>query len=141
VTAVGRQPWLRAATLIGVLYFAAGYGSAALDPSVPDWGRFAWRLTSWAVCFAVFAAHVGYEHTRPNASPRLIALHSAAAVALGAFLIAAAATLHAAMTPAPSAPFGRFLLALAVWPAVTALPAFVAAFLISVIVARLMRKT
>ena len=134
------KPWGRVAILIGILYVVAGYGSAALDPSVPDYARFAWRLTAWAVCLAVFAAHIGYEHSRPSVSPRTIALHVAAAVALGGFLLAAAATVHAAVTATSSAPFWLHIVALAVWPAITGLPAFVVALLISLVVARLARK-
>ena len=134
------KPWGRVAILIGILYVVAGYGSAALDPSIPEYARFAWRLTAWAVCAAVFAAHIGYEHSRQSVSPRTIAWHAAAAVAFGAFLLAAAAKAHAAMTATSAVPFWRYIVALAAWPAITALPAFVVALLISLVVARLTRK-
>ncbi len=62
--ASSRKPWVRAAILAGVVYVVVGYGSAALDPSVPDRARFVWRLAAWAVSAAVFAAHIGYEHFR-----------------------------------------------------------------------------
>src|SRR5690349_5011686 len=89
MNASSRKAWVRAAILAGVVYFVVGYGSAALDPSVPDRARFVWRLSAWAISAAVFAAHIGYQHFRLADSPRAIALHSAAAVALGAFLLAA----------------------------------------------------
>src|SRR5262245_53025910 len=133
------QPWVRAALLAGVAYFVVGYGSAALDPSVPDRARFAWRLAAWAVSAAVFAAHIGYEHFGLGDSPRAIALHAAAAVALGAFLLAAAATLHAA-TVAAHAPYWQFLLALVLWPTITALPAFLVALVAGAVLARLPRR-
>ena len=131
-----RKPWVRAAILAGVVYFVVGYGSAALDPSVPDRARFVWRLAAWALSAAVLAAQIGYEHFRLRDSPRAIALHSAAAVALGAFLIAAAATLHAATT-ASHAPYSRYLLALVLWPIITALPAFFVALIAGAVLARL----
>ena len=137
--ASSRKPWVRAAILAGVVYFVVGYGSAALDPSVPDRARFAWRLAAWAVSAAVFAAHISYEHFRLGDSPRAIALHSAAAVALGAFLLAAAATVHAA-TATSHAPYGRFLLALVLWPIITALPAFLVALVAGALLARLPRR-
>jgi hypothetical protein len=121
------------------VYFVVGYGSAALDPSVPDRARFVWRLAAWAVSAAVFAAHIGYEHFRLGSSPRAIALHSAVAVALGALLLSAAATAHAA-TAASRAPYWRFLLALVLWPIFTALPAFVVAFVVGAVLARLPRR-
>src|SRR5262249_21672784 len=119
--ASSRKPWVRAVIFTGVVYVVVGYGSAALDPSVPDRARFGWRLAAWAVSVAVFAAHIGYEHFRLGDSPRALALHSAAAVALGAFMLAAAAMVHAA-TAASHAPYWQFLLALVLWPIITALP-------------------
>src|SRR5262245_25590695 len=120
------SPWLHAAIVSGLLYVAIGYGSAAIDPSVPDRARFLWRLTAWVLSAAVFAAHIGYERVRLNAAPRALAAHVAAGVALGAFLLAGAATAHAA-TVAEHAPYWKFMLALVLWPVLTALPAFVVA--------------
>jgi hypothetical protein len=135
----GRKPWVRATIVAGVAYFVVGYGSAALDPSVPDKARFAWRLSAWVVSAAVFAAHIGYQHFRLADSPRAIALHSGAAVALGAFLLAAAATVRSAVS-ASHAPYWRFLLALVVWPVITGVPAFVVALVAGAALARLPRR-
>ena len=120
--------WVRGAIVAGLLYVVVGYGSAALDPSVPDRARFAWRLTAWALSAAVFAAHIGHERSRLRAAPRTLAAHVAAGVALGAFLLAAAATVHAA-TAAEHAPYWKFMLALVLWPIITAVPAFVVALI------------
>src|SRR5437899_6018887 len=81
-----------------------------------------WRLAAWLASAAVAAAHIGYEHYRLNSSPRPTALHAAGAVALGAFGLALAANVHwlFAGTHGQPAP----LLALPVWPVITALPAF-----------------
>src|SRR5512138_3791191 len=94
--ALGRSPRMRAA-MLGVAYFVVGYGSAALDPLVPDRVRFLWRLAAWVASGAIFAAHLGYEHFRRGSLPPVTALHAATAVALGGFLLAAAATVHAAL--------------------------------------------
>src|SRR5262249_56036550 len=85
--ASSRKPWVRAVIFAGVVYVVVGYGSAALDPSVPDRARFGWRLAAWAVSVAVFAAHIGYEHFRLGDSPRALALHSAPPLPLRAFLL------------------------------------------------------
>ena len=61
------------------------------------------------------------------------------AVALGAFLLAVAATVHAMMVPS-HAPYWRFLVALVVWPIVTALPAFLVALAVAALLARLPTK-
>src|SRR5207249_11455698 len=58
--------------------------------------------------------------------PRITASHAALAVALGAFLLAVAATVHAVMVPS-HAPYWRHLLALVAWPLLTGVPAFVVA--------------
>jgi TRAP-type C4-dicarboxylate transport system permease small subunit len=83
---------------------------------------------------AAFAAHIAYEHVRLRNSPSTTALHASFAVALGAFGLAVAASLHAQTThqhfPA---------VALAIWPIMTALPAFVVAWAAAAVLAR-MRK-
>jgi hypothetical protein len=135
-----RVPWVRVALLAGVLYFVAGYGSAVLDPSVPDEMRFGWRLASWLVSIVVFGAHIGFEHVRLANAPRSMALHAATGVTFGAFLIAAAAMVHATTT-ASHAPYSRFLLALVLWPILTALPAFLAALVVGAVLARFPRRS
>ena len=67
------------------------------------------------------------------------ALHIAVAVAIGAFLLAIAGMLHSLLT---TLTIGlNWLLALVVWPAVMAIPAFVGAFVAGVVLARLRRGT
>ena len=122
--------------LVAVAYFGVGYGSAALDPSIPDQRRFMWRLAAWIVSAAVFLSHIGYAHFRLGGSSAHTARQTALAVALGAFLLAVAATVHATVV-APRAPYWRFLIALAVWPIITAVPAFLVAFAAAATLARL----
>jgi hypothetical protein len=125
--ASSRKPWVRSALLAGVVYFVVGYGSAAFDPSVSDQNRFTWRLAAWVVSAIVFAAHIGHEHFWLGNSPRSTAFHAATAVAIGAVGLAMAATIHALLVPSTT-PFVRFLLAWIIWPAATALPAFLVAY-------------
>jgi len=137
--ASGRKSWVRAVILVGVVYFVVGFVFAALaNPSVSDQVR-VWRLAAWVTSAAVFAVHIGYEHFRLGNSPRATALHAAMAVAVGAFLLAIAATVHKSMVVS-HAPYSRFLLALVVWPIVTALPAFLVAFVAGAVLARLPTK-
>ncbi len=119
--ASGFKPWIRAVILVGVVYFVVGF-VFALPSGHVRW----WRLAAWVVSGAVYAAHIGYEHFRLSNSPRTTALHAAMAVAVGAFLLAVAATVHAVMVPS-HAPYWRFLLALMLWPIFTAVPAFLVA--------------
>ncbi len=132
--ASGRKSWIRAALLIGVVYFLIGRGFA-----LPADHLHLWRLAAWVASAAVAAAHIGYEHFRLNNSPRATALHAAMAVALGAFLLAVAATVHAVMVPS-HAPYWRYLLALVLWPIFTALPAFLVALAVAAVLARLPTK-
>ena len=129
-----RRQWVAAVVLIGVVYGLVGILFAA-----PATHARAWRLAAWAVSGAVYATHIGYERLRLGASPRATALHTAMAAAVGAFLLAVAATVHAMMVPS-HAPYWLFLLALVVWPIITALPAFLVALAVAAALARLSAK-
>ena len=127
------------AVLAGIAYFVIGFGSAALDPFVSDQMRFAWRLTAWGLSGVVYAAHIVYAHFRLGTSALPTALHAGLAVALGAFLLAAAATIRATLTLA-HAPYAQFLLALVLWPLLTAVPAFVVALAATAALSKFPRK-
>jgi len=118
--------------LVAVAYAAIGIVFAAL--AVDAHHVRAWRLAAWVASAVVAAAHIWYEHYRLGSSPRPTALHAAGAVALGAFGLALAANVHwlVAGTHGQRPP----LLALPVWPVVTALPAFLAALAIAAVLAR-----
>ena len=114
--------------LLGGVYFVMGvvFGELAKRAG-SEQGQFRWRLTAWVLSAAVFAAHIAHEHFRLRSRASVLALHVALAGALGAFLLAAAATLHA-MRLTSTAPFWLYLLALVLWPLMTGVPAFVVAF-------------
>lgn len=126
-----RKPWIRPALLVGCMYVLVGRLFALPVNDVR-----AWRLAAWVVSAAIYAAHLGYEWWRLGNSPRSTALHLSAAVAAGAFGLAAAATLHSWLAPSASQPW-QFLLALVAWPAGTAPPAFLVAWFASTILTRL----
>ena len=122
--------------LVGVVYFVAGIGFGALAGwSASSQMRTIWRLAAWLTSAAAFAAHIGYEHFRLRSSPRTTALHSSVAAALGAFALAVAANLHAQW--AASGNHRLLTLALALWPALTAVPAFVVALAAAAVLARM----
>src|ERR1044071_4372453 len=112
-----RQPWIRAALLVGVAYILVG----RLFPAPAAQVR-AWRLAAWAVSAALFAAHIVYEHVRVRNSPRLTAYHTALGVAIGGLGLALAGMLRLSST---SALRPAWFVALVAWPAITALPALV----------------
>ncbi len=124
---------------VGVVYFVIGYVFGELDDlGVTDHGVFLWRLGAWIVSAFTFAAHLWLEYARFRNTPFAIALHAALAVAFGAFLLAVAATFHAAWIEA-SAPLWRYFIALVAWPIFTAVPAFLVAVIVATGLTRFIR--
>lgn len=114
--------------LLGGVYFIVGVAFGELAKwAGSEQGQHRWRLTAWVVSAFVFAAHIAHEHFRLRSRATVLALHAALAAALGAFLLAAAATLHA-MRLSSHAPYWLYLLALVLWPLMTGVPAFVVGF-------------
>jgi hypothetical protein len=125
-----RREWIRAAFLVGAVYFLIGRVFAN--------HVHAWRLAAWMVSGVAYAAHISYEHFRLRNPPRLAALHVAVAVAIGAFGLAVAGMIHSLSTALTIRPV--WLLAIVVWPAVTALPAFLVALVAGAILSRRRRS-
>jgi hypothetical protein len=132
MNATGNIRWARAALLVGVLYLVIGLVTAAFANSAgSSQVRTAWRLAAWVISAAAFAAHICYENIRLRTSPRTTAWHAALGAGLGAFGLAVAASLHG---HAVHRNFPAF--ALAVWPIMTALPAFVVALIAAAVLTR-----
>lgn len=130
----GRHSWFVTAIVIGVLYCVIGVVFALPSNQVRMW-----RLAAWVVSAALYAAHIAYEHFRLRNSSRSTALHVAVAVATGGFGLAVAATIHSLFAP-PNYTRWRFVVALVVWPIITALPAFIVALAIAWVLAHLPTK-
>ncbi len=125
--------------LFGIAYFVIGIAFASLANSATSGQvRVAWRLTAYLVSACVFAAHVAYEHFRRLNPPRATALHAAMAAALGAFALAVAANLHS--RSGDSGHERLLTLALVLWPAVTAVLAFLVTRAATAILARRRRN-
>lgn len=129
----GRQSWLPVALLLGLVYFLIGRLFA-----LPANNVHLWRLAAWLVSGGVYAAHIGYEHFRLRNSPRSAALHVAVAVAIGAFALAVAGMIHSLSTASSIRP--TWLLALVLFPAVTAVPAFLGGLVAAATLLHLSRK-
>jgi len=127
---------IRLSWLVVVVLAGASYGFIGIVFALPSTHVRMWRLAAWIASGIVYAAHITYERYQLHNRPLTTALHAAAAVALGAFLLAVGATVHAAMVPS-HAPFWRFRIALVVWPIITAVPAFVVAFIFASLLTRL----
>lgn len=116
-----RQPWLRAAILVGIVYFLIGRGF-----TLPAEHAHAWRLAAWLVSGVAYAAHIWYEHFTLRNSPRTAAWHVALAVAIGALGLAVFAMIRSLATTSTIRPV--WFLALVIWPTATAVPAFLGAY-------------
>jgi hypothetical protein len=108
------------ALLVGAFYFLIGKLFALPGEHVR-----AWRLAAWLVSAVAYAAHIGYEHFRLRNSPRVTASHVALAVAIGAMALAFAGLMRSLSRVPTIRPV--WFLALVIWPAATALPAFLGA--------------
>lgn len=134
--ASGHKEWLRTVLILGVLYVLAGVAFGAIAGSAgSNQMRTMWRVAAWLTSAVAFTAHIGYEHFRLRNSRVTIALHASLAAALGAFGLAVAANVHAQSVA--TANHRLLAIALAVWPAMTALPAFIVALAMAVVLARM----
>jgi hypothetical protein len=122
-----RNSWLRTAIVFGVSYAAVGILLALPTSNVR-----AWRLAAWALSALLYVLHLTYEQFKLRYAPRLMALHVASAVGMGALLLAVSATIHSLFAP-PDYSRWKFALALVLWPIITALPAFLFAFMLGLV--------
>lgn len=128
-----RSPqWVPAMLLLGVAYIAIGRVFA-----VPTGHAHLWRLAAWGVSGIVFAAHIAYEHFTLRSTARVAAIHVALAVAIGGAGLAVAGMVHSLSGESGVRP--AWLLALILWPAITALPAFLVALVAGSALGRLKR--
>ena len=120
--------------LVGVGYFAIGFVTVAISRHVASSGLKPTRLAAWGISAVVFAAHIWYEARRAGGAPARTALRNALAVAVGGFLLAAVATMHA-LSAGTARPVPQ-LIALVAWPALLAVPAFLVAWAVSATLAK-----
>ena len=130
----GRRQWIRAALLVAAIYLLIGRLAAQPSDHVREW-----RLAAWLISGAAFAMHIWYEHFRLRSSHRVTAAHAAAAVAIGAFGLAVAAMIHSLSTASSIRPV--WLLALILWPAITAVPAFLVALVVAALLSHFAPNT
>lgn len=129
-----KSTWVSAAFMAGLLYVLIGLVSAALAGGV--WGprmRF-WRGMAWALSAIVFGAHIARDRLRMRYSATSTALHAALGAALGALGLAISATIHGYAVSSPH--LRAVKLSLLIWPIITAVPAFVVALLVGLVLRR-----
>jgi hypothetical protein len=122
----------------GLAYFVIGMGSAALSRGAASGEmKQVWRLAAWALSLGVFAASFGDERSRCGGAPLKTAFRAALPVALGGFLLAVAATVHA-LSVGTFRP-GAYGLALVAWPAMLGVASFLVAWAAAAVLPK--RKT
>lgn len=121
------QRSIRPVLIVAIAYGIVGVVTAQLARSAgPTSMRTAWRLAAWLLSGALFAVHLGYERLRAGGTPVITAARVGAAVALGAFVLAAAGPVRSNWG---TERFWRTAaLSLPLWPIVTGVPAFMIAF-------------
>jgi hypothetical protein len=129
------QSWLRTAVFLGI-----GYALVGIVFAVPATNVKTWRLAAWVVSAIGYAAHIAYERFRLQNSPGSAALHVAFAVALGAFGLAVGANIHSLSVGSTNLHRQLLLLSLGIWPVITALPAFLVAFVTNIVLERAPRN-
>jgi hypothetical protein len=131
VSELRRRSWGHTAVLLGI-----GYALVGIVFAVPASHVQAWRLAAWMVSAIGYAAHIAYERFRLHSSPGSAALHVACAVALGAFGLSVGANIHSLSVGSTPQHRQLLLLSLGIWPVMTALPAFLVALVINVVLVR-----
>jgi hypothetical protein len=130
----------RAVLFLCAVYFGAGVVFGALaGQAASHQVVVSWRWAAWVVSAIAFEAHVVYEQVRLRNSSTITALHVSSAAGLGAFGLGVAANLHA-QTVSPQQHSLLLVLSLAIWPVMTALPAFVVALVSAILLARIRRR-
>jgi len=130
---------VRAVLCLGVVYFIAGIVFGALAGQAASHQMVvAWRWAAWVVSAIAFGGHIVYEQVRLRSSPTITAFHVASAAGLGALGLAVAANVHA-QAVSPHQHSLILVLSLAIWPVITALPAFVVALVAAALFARARR--
>jgi hypothetical protein len=129
-----RLPWPVATILAGV-----SYGFIGIVFAVPSFHVRAWRLAAWIISGTIYVTHIAYERYALHNSRLASALHASIAAALGAFLLAVGAVVHAAMVPV-HAPYRQYAVAFVMWPLITAVPAFLVALVLGSLPVRVPAK-
>src|SRR5437588_6412642 len=125
-----RQSWVHLAVLFGI-----GYALVGIVFAIPSTHVHAWRLAAWVLSAIGYVAHIAYERFRLRNAPGSAALHVAFAVALGAFGLAIGANIHSLFVGSTNHQRQLLLLALGIWPLITAIPAFLIALGTNVVLA------
>jgi hypothetical protein len=124
------RDWMTGVFVTGILYVVIS--------RVFSWPRenaIAWRWATWIVAGIIFIVHILAEHFGSRSAPKLVATRAALGVGIGAVLVALAG-LTTTLMGGNAVEWGKWALAFVGFPAITAIPAFVVAFLLAKLLSR-----
>src|SRR5256714_8710319 len=104
---------------LSLIVAGACYGLVGIVFALPTSDTRVWRLAAWAISGVIYIGHIVYERYWLRSGLLTTAVHVALGVAVGGFVLAVGANVHAAMTPLHAA-YWRYRLALGAWPIITA---------------------
>lgn len=126
--------WVSATFAAGCLYLLIGLVSAELAGGVSGPRQRFWRGMAWLLSAIVFGVHIARDRIRMRYGATSTAFHAALGAALGAFGLALGATIHGYRVSTPH--LRSIQLSLLIWPLITALPAFLVALVVAVVLRR-----
>ena len=126
--------------IFAIVYLFIGIGTAIIsNPLTNSEMQVVWRLASLIVSIIIFIIHIRYEIINRFNSPRITAINTSGAVALGTFALAVLANIYALMNASTNN--YSLLLALLIWPIVTGLISFLVAYIIAKIFIHIRSKS
>jgi len=126
------RSWILISVCVGLFYALVGILFA-----LPTTHAKAWRWAAWVVSGLVYGGHIVYERIRLGSAPVVAAWHVALGAAVGAFGLAVGANVHSLLVESTSEQHRLLLLSLVLFPVLTAVPAFVVAFVAAVALGRM----
>ena len=129
-----QSKWVSATFVAGCLYLLIGLVAADLAGGIPGPRQRFWRGMAWLLSAIVFGTHIARDRIRMRFRATSTAFHAALGAALGAFGLAVAATIHGYHVATPH--LRALKLSLLIWPVITAVPAFLVAFVAAVVLRR-----
>ena len=126
--------------IFGSVYLFVGIATAFISNDIASSGVQAfWRILAFAVSIIVFGLHIRLESIQRHNSPKIIAINTSFAVAFGTVALAVLANINAMLNS--SGNNKSLVLAIVIWPVVTGLLSFLAAYFIARFILRLRSKS
>ena len=133
-------PSTRDAMLVAILaYVVIGVGGAELaGRAASHGGTVGWRLAAWVLSLATFIIHIAWLRIRPRGPLASASMQVAASVAISAFVLAVVGPLRSHWSQPDVVRVAA--LSVILWPVLTGIPAFGAAYVVGRAIDHLTRR-